>query len=51
MADLWVILAVVGFFGLCWLLVLGCDRIIGPDELEDTDESLTDVPEPAGVTQ
>lgn len=35
MADVWVILTVVGFFGLCWALVLGCDRIIGPDDKSD----------------
>ena len=34
MADVWVILAVLGFFGVCVALVRGCDRIIGPDELE-----------------
>jgi hypothetical protein len=39
MADVWVVLVVVAFFGLCAALVWGCDRIIGPDELEDTDES------------
>jgi hypothetical protein len=31
-ADLWVVLTVVGFFGLCVALVRGCDRIIGSDE-------------------
>ena len=32
MADLWVVLTIVGFFGLCVALVRGCDRIIGPDD-------------------
>jgi hypothetical protein len=42
MADLWVGLTIVAFFGLCVALVVGCDRIIGPDEasdLEDLDAS------------
>jgi hypothetical protein len=38
MADVWVLLAVVGFFGACVALVWGCDRIIGPDELEESVE-------------
>jgi hypothetical protein len=32
MADVWVVLTVVAFFGACVGLVWGCDRIIGPDE-------------------
>ena len=32
MADLWVVLTVLAFFGLCVALVRGCDHIIGPDE-------------------
>ena len=47
MADVWVVLVVVAFFALCAALVWGCDRIIGPDELEDTDDSLSDVGERA----
>jgi hypothetical protein len=39
MADLWVVLTVLGFFGLCWALVVGCDRIIGPDDDSDLDAS------------
>ena len=35
MADLWVVLTVVGFFGLCVAFVYGCDRIIGPDDQSD----------------
>ena len=35
MADLWVVLTIVAFFGLCVALVLGCDRIIGPDEASE----------------
>ena len=31
MADVWVLLAVAAFFGLCVAFVSGCDRIIGPD--------------------
>jgi hypothetical protein len=35
MADIWVVLTVVGFFAVCVGLVWGCDRIIGPDDLSD----------------
>ena len=38
MADLWVVLTVLAFFGLCVAFVYGCDRIIGPDEAHDLDE-------------
>ena len=34
-ADLWVVLTVLGFFALCVWFVRGCDRIIGPDDAED----------------
>jgi len=42
MADVWVLLLIVGFFAVCVALVRGCDRIIGGDEaseLDDTDRS------------
>ena len=44
MADLWVVLTVLGFFAMCVGLVWGCDRIIGPDDqadlgVEPSDES------------
>jgi hypothetical protein len=39
MADLWVVITVAGFFGLCVAFVHGCDRMIGPDEAYDLDES------------
>ena len=45
MADLWVGLTIVAFFGLCVALVFGCDRIIGPDDasdLRDSDSSDTE---------
>ena len=32
MADLWVVLTLLAFFGLCVALVKGCDVIIGPDD-------------------
>jgi hypothetical protein len=35
MADLWVVLTLVGFFALCVAFVRACDRIIGPDESSD----------------
>ena len=42
MADFFVVLTVLAFFGLCVAFVYGCDRIIGPDDefdLDDTSES------------
>ncbi len=45
MADVWVVLGILAFFGVCVALVWGCDRIIGPDDLDDTDELATDVTE------
>jgi hypothetical protein len=43
-ADLWVVLTVLGFFGLCVAFVKGCDRIIGPDDAEDFfDEETADL--------
>jgi len=39
MADLWVVLTVLAFFGLCVAFVYGCDRIIGPDDAYDFEES------------
>lgn len=47
MADVWVVLALVAFFGACVAFVWGCDRIIGPDELDETDGARDDVTEPA----
>jgi hypothetical protein len=44
MADLLVLLLVLGFFGLCVAFVYGCDRIIGPD-----DEADLDAPAPTGT--
>jgi hypothetical protein len=31
MADVFVTLFIVGFFGLCFAYVRACDRIVGPD--------------------
>jgi hypothetical protein len=46
-ADLWVVLTVLAFFGLCVALVRGCDRIIGPDDASDLAEpALSDVEDP-----
>jgi len=39
MADLWVVVTVLAFFGLCVAFVYGCDRIIGPDDTYDLDEA------------
>jgi hypothetical protein len=36
MADVWVLLLIVAFFGVCVTLVRACDRIIGSDEAADT---------------
>jgi hypothetical protein len=43
-ADLWVVLTVLGFFAVCVAFVRGCDRIIGPDDAEDffDDEETTE---------
>ena len=38
MADLWFVLVLLVFFGLCVAFVSGCDRIIGPDEVETVDD-------------
>jgi hypothetical protein len=47
MADIWVVLTVLGFFGLCVVLVWGCDRIIGADEQSELAiEDEPPVPEP-----
>jgi len=35
MADLWAVLTLVGFFGLCVAFVRACDLIIGSDESSD----------------
>ena len=35
MADLLVVVLVLGFFGLCVAFVYGCDKIIGPDDEAD----------------
>ena len=47
MADVWVVLVVVAFFGMCVALVWGCDRIIGPDELEEAGASPSELSESA----
>jgi hypothetical protein len=42
MADLWFVLVLLAFFGLCVAFVRACDVIIGPDgasDLRDTDEA------------
>jgi hypothetical protein len=47
MADLFVVVTVLAFFGLCVALVWGCDRIIGPDDasdLREADESVGELP-------
>ncbi|HXY93838.1 MAG TPA: potassium transporter Trk [Acidimicrobiia bacterium] len=53
MADLWVVLTVVGFFALCVALVRGCDLIIGPDDQSElataTADDETDVAAEVGV--
>ena len=36
MADVWVLLLIVAFFGVCVAFVRGCDVIIGPDDSGDT---------------
>jgi hypothetical protein len=42
MADVWVVLTTLAFFGVCVAFVAGCDRMIGSDaETIDHDEALT----------
>ena len=40
MADLWVVLTVIGFFVLSAGFIWGCDRIIGPDDAAERDGTL-----------
>ena len=42
MADFWVLIFVLGFFGLCVAFVYGCDKIIGPDDEADLDDEADD---------
>jgi len=47
MADVFVVVTVLAFFGLCVALVWGCDRIIGPDDtsdLREVDDSIEELP-------
>jgi hypothetical protein len=39
MADLFVVVTVLAFFGLCVGFVWGCDKIIGPDDFRSSTES------------
>ena len=39
MADLWVVLTLLAFFGLCVAFVKGCDVMIGSDD--DSELSIT----------
>ena len=51
-ADLWVVLTVLAFFGVCVAFVRGCDRIIGPDDAEDFfDDESPESPVSAGVAE
>jgi hypothetical protein len=50
-ADLWVVLTVLAFFGVCVAFVHGCDRIIGPDEAEDFFDEETPEPDATRVEE
>ena len=50
-ADLWVVLTVLAFFGVCVAFVRGCDRIIGPDEAEDFFDEEAPEPDAARVEE
>ena len=39
MADFWVLIVILGFFGLCVAFIYGCDKIIGPDDDADLDDA------------
>jgi hypothetical protein len=49
MADLWVVLTLLGFFVLCVLLVRDCDLIIGPDDASDLVIATADETNEAGA--
>jgi hypothetical protein len=54
MADVWVLLLIVAFFGVCVGLVRGCEVIIGPDESAETgapSESEPREAEPVGAAR
>jgi hypothetical protein len=51
MADFFVVLTVLAFFGLCVAFVYVCDRIIGPDEEFDLDDASETGARPAEVLQ
>ena len=54
MAHVWVTLTVIAFFALCWALIVGCDKIIGPDDQSDLAISDADAPSdsaPADTTE
>ena len=51
MADVWVLLATIAFFGVCVAFVYGCDRIIGPDEEFDFEPSAAADEPSAGVVR
>jgi hypothetical protein len=50
MAHVWVTLTVIAFFALCWALIIGCDKIIGPDDQSDLAISDVDTPPDADAT-
>jgi hypothetical protein len=52
-ADVWVVLLIVGFFSVCVALVRGCDRIIGGDDASELDSSVAEASErePTGVAR
>jgi hypothetical protein len=54
MADVWVLLLIVAFFGLCVAFVRGCESIIGPDDAEELDSPPPEAEterEPVGVAR
>ena len=44
MADLWVVLTVIGFVLLSAAYIKGCDLIIGPDDATELDTASPDEP-------
>ena len=52
MRDLIYLLITLAFFATCVGLIKGCDLVIGPDELEDVDETPTSAePRPEVIRQ
>jgi hypothetical protein len=50
MAHVWVTLTVIAFFALSWAFIIGCDKIIGPDDQSDLAISDAETPTTSDAT-